>query len=284
MILFIIAILALLVGAICLFIEDSRVFGGVATVLAVVLLVIGCLTIVPTGHTGVVTNFGKVGEQTLDSGVHFKAPWTKIVKMDNRTQKESLEMACFSSDIQEVNITYTVNYRIQSANAQTIYKTIGKKYYDTVITPCIQESLKTVVARYTAEELVGSRANLAKEVDEMLSNKLKNYNIELINTSVENIDFTDSFTNAVEEKQVAQQNKLKAETQAEQKIIEAEAEAKAKLIKAEADAKANEILTNSLTEDILYQKWLETWDGKLPQVAGSDAKVIIDGLTDGKTK
>ena len=93
------------------------------------------------------------------------------------------------------------------------------------------------------------------------------------------MDFTDAFTNAVEEKQVAAQKKLKAQTEAEQKIIEAEAAAKAKLIAAEAEAKANTTISKSLTNDILYQQWLEKWDGNLPQVAGSDANVIIDGLT-----
>lgn len=98
------------------------------------------------------------------------------------------------------------------------------------------------------------------------------------------MDFTDAFTKAVEDKQVAQQNKLKAQTQAEQKVIEAEANAKAKIINAEAEAEANRIVTESLSDDILYKQWLAKWDGKLPTVAGSDANVIIDtvGRTNGK--
>jgi regulator of protease activity HflC (stomatin/prohibitin superfamily) len=248
----------------------------------VLLCGIACLTSVPTGHTGVVSNFGKVANTTLDSGIHFKAPWTKVVKMDNRTQKASLEMACFSSDIQEVNVKYTVNYRIEKVNASLIYKNIGAKYYDTVITPCIQESLKTIVAKYTAEDLINSRAELSDNIETTLRDKLIAYNIELVDTSIEDMDFTDAFTKAVEDKQVAQQNKLKAQTQAEQKIIEAEAEAKAKLIRAEAEAKANDTISNSLTDDVLYQQWLAKWDGKLPTVAGSDANVIIGDMTGGK--
>ena len=192
-------------------------------------------------------------------------------------------MSCFSSDIQEVTATYTLNYRIEKSNAQTIYKTIGKDYYNTVVTPCIHESLKTVTAKYDAEDIIGSRAKLAKEVEDMLASKLKQYNIELVSTAIENLDFTDSFTQAVEDKQVAAQNKLKAQTEAEQKIIEAEAAAKAKIIAAEAEAKANDTIAKSLNDNILYQQWLEKWDGNLPQVAGSDANVIIDSLSPTKS-
>lgn len=278
MILFIVAMFLLLIGVGSLFIAEGeeKIGGIVAIAVAVVICLISCFTIIPTGHTGIVSNFGKISSSTLDAGISAKAPWSKIIKMDNRTQKSSLEMACFSSDIQEVNVVYTVNYRIEKTNASQIYKNIGKKYYDTVITPCIQESLKTVVAKYTAEDLINSRAELSDNIETTLRDKLISYNIELVDTSIEDMDFTDAFTKAVEDKQVAQQNKLKAQTEAEQKIIEAEATAKAKIISAEAEAKANSTLSNSLTDDILYQQWLTKWDGKLPTVAGSDANVIID--------
>ena len=122
---------------------------------------LSCIVSVPTGHTGVVVTFGKVENYTFEAGVHIKLPYSDVINMDNRTQKGSEQMACFSSDIQEVSATYTLNYRIEKANAQNIYKTIGKDYYNTVVTPCIHESLKTVTANYTAEDIIGSRAKLA---------------------------------------------------------------------------------------------------------------------------
>lgn len=128
MFLFIIAIVVFLVGFISLFIVEGKEKIGSAVLIAVAVIIclISCITSIPTGHTGIVSNFGKVSDTTLDAGISFKAPWTKIIKMDNRTQKSSLEMACFSSDIQEVNVKYTVNYRIEKANASQIYKNIGK--------------------------------------------------------------------------------------------------------------------------------------------------------------
>lgn len=261
------------------------VAGGITALILVIMLSLSTCKI-PTGHTGVVTSFGKVQNYTLDAGIHLKAPWQRVVKMDNRVQKQSIELSCFSSDIQEVKIVYTVNYQIDKANAMTIYSTIGKQYYDIAVVPNITESVKVVTAKFTAEKLVGTREKLAQEIEIDLAERLKEYNIELVSTSIEDMDFTDAYTNAVEAKQVAQQNKLKAETEAEQKIIEAEANAEVKrinaqakadaaLIEAEAEAEANKKISKSLDKNVLTNKWYEKWNGEYPQVV-SDGGTIIE--------
>ena len=191
---------------------------------------------VPTGHTGVVVTFGEVQDYTYEAGVHFNAPWVNVVKMDNRTQKETIELMCFSSDIQEVSVTYTLNYQINKENAQTIYRTIGTDYFNLVVSPKISEAVKDVFAKYSAESLIESRASVSKQIQDILVKEVSAYNIEIVSASIENIDFTDSFTNAVEEKQVAEQNKLKAQTEQEQKNLEAAAEAERKVIAAQADS------------------------------------------------
>lgn len=258
--------------------------GGVAAFIIFIMLLLSICKI-PTGHTGVVTSFGRVENYTYDAGIHFKAPYKKVIKMDNRVQKKSVELSCFSSDIQEVKVVYTINYQIDKNNAMTIYSTIGREYYDVVIVPNITESVKVVTARYTAEKLVGTRDELALAIEKDLTERLKEFNIELVSTSIEDMDFTDAYTNAVEAKQVAQQNKLKAETEAEQKVIEAEANAEvarvkaqgnadAKRIAAEAEAEANKKIAASLDENVLTNKWYEKWDGKYPQVITGNS--IID--------
>ena len=254
-------------------------------VLAAVVLLLSCMETVPTGHTGVVTTFGKVENVTLDSGVHFKLPWQKVVKMDNRIQKQTVTLPCFSSDIQEVNLVYTVNYQIKKSDAQNIYRTIGVDYYNTVIVPCITESVKVNTARYTAEQLVGSRSALAEAIEQDLSRKLLVYNIELVKTSIENMDFTDAFTDAVEAKQVAQQNKLRAETEAEQKIVEANAAAQVRKVnadaeayelraRAEAEAEANRMISESLTDELIQYTYAQSWNGKLPTVMTGDTGML----------
>ncbi|MBR1703133.1 MAG: prohibitin family protein [Lachnospiraceae bacterium] len=204
--------------------------------IGVVSIIAGCIKTVPTGQTGIVTVFGKVENYTLDAGVHFLAPWKSVTKMDNRTQIASIEMSCFSSDIQEVNIKYTVNYQINKQNAQVIYSTIGVNYYDTVMVPKIQEAVKGIFAKYSAEKLIESRGNLAREIEAVLVDDLAKYDIEVVTTSLEDIDFTDAFTNAVEAKQVAEQNKLKTQTEQETANLQAKAEAERQVIKAQADA------------------------------------------------
>jgi regulator of protease activity HflC (stomatin/prohibitin superfamily) len=240
----------------------------------------------------VLTTFGKVEDRTLESGMNFKAPWQNIVKMDNRVQKQTTDLICFSSDIQEVSMKYTVNYQISSKDAMTIYKTIGTDYYNNVIVPNITEAVKTQTAKYNAESLVSDRSELSQMIQDDLTARLANYNIIVVSASIEDMDFTDAFTNAVEAKQVAEQNKLKAETEAQQKIIEAnaaaeikkvnsEADAEAKKIaadaaayeiqvKADAEAEANRKLSQSLTDDLIEYKYYETWNGELPDTVSAD--------------
>ncbi len=258
----------------------KRIAIGVSIFLAVLILMLS-ITVIPTGHTGVLTTFGRVENTTLDEGFHLKAPWQGVIKMDNRIQKQSTDLECFSKDIQEVQMTFTLNYQISKENAMTIYKTIGKKYYETVIVPMISESVKTVTAKYTAEELITDRSKLAIGIEESLAENLKNYNIILVSTSIENIDFTDAFTDAVEAKQVAQQNKLKTQTEAETQVIEANANAEVKKIEADAEAYVNETVSESLTKEILEKMYYEKWNGELPKVMGSDSNVIMN-MKDGE--
>ncbi len=272
--------------------------------IAVLLTWLGCIASVPTGHTGVLTTFGKVEDKTFDAGFNMKAPWQKVITMDNRVQKANTTLACFSSDIQEVTIAYTLNYQIDKANAQEIYKNVGTAYYDTVIVPNIAEAVKVVTAQYTAEQLVGSRAELAEAIDAVLSENLAKYNIQVVSTAIEDMDFTDAFTNAVEAKQVAAQNKLQAEIEQAQKVMEQEAAAQMAIIqanaaaetakiqaevnaetakiKAEADlevvkieadgveyagqkeAAANQAIAESLTDELLKYYYIQNWNGELP--------------------
>lgn len=267
-------------------------FGITTVVLVAILLGLSCMASVPTGHTGVLTTFGRVENNTLEAGMNFKAPWQNVVVMDNRVQKQTTDLICFSSDIQEVSMKYTINYQISSKDAMTIYKTIGTDYYNNIVVPNITESVKTEVAKYSAEALVGDRSSLSRAIQDNLTERLAGYNIIVVSASIEDMDFTDAFTDAVEAKQVAEQNKLKAQTEAEQKIIEAEAAAEIKRVNAEAEANAKKIaadaeayeievkaaaeaaankqLAESITNALIEYKYYETWDGKLPGVVGAD--------------
>lgn len=306
------AVVLLICGIIGFCINRHTHKKAASLILVVAIILAGCViglssfTTVPTGHTGVVTSFGRVEEYTLESGVHFIAPWKNVVKMDNRVQKNTVTLSSFSSDIQEVTIVYTLNYQISKVNASVLYRTIGVDYYDKIIVPSIAECVKTATAKYTAEELVNERNALATSIEDMLSEQLALQNIEVVTTAVEDLDFTDAFTTAVEQKQVAQQNKLRAETEQAQKtaeeqaaadraIIAAEAEAEVARIQAEAEAEvvriqadaaryageqeaeANKAIAASLTQDIIDYYYIQQWDGVLPStyVGSEDVNTII---------
>jgi regulator of protease activity HflC (stomatin/prohibitin superfamily) len=129
--------------------------------------------------------------------------------------------------------------------------------------------------------LVGDRSSLSRAIQDNLTTRLAIYNIIVVSASIEDMDFTDAFTDAVEAKQVAEQNKLKAQTEAEQKVIEAEAQAAVRKtqadaeayeieVKAKAEAEANKLLAESITQQLIDYKYYETWNGELPTVIGSE--------------
>lgn len=241
-----------IVGCVWLCARDEGKYSAipiaVGTVLGIACILLSCITSVATGHTGVLTKFGEVQEETFDAGLHFKAPWISVIEMDNRVQKETIELSCFSSDIQEVTCSYAINYQINKANAQELYKSVGKDYYDTAIVPNVSESVKTIMAHYTAEELVGNRDTLASSIEKMLGEELGKYNIEVVSTAIEDLDFTDTFTNAVEAKQVAAQQKLKAEIEQAQAVKQAEADAQVAKTKALAEAEVAKTKANADAE------------------------------------
>ena len=263
--------------------------------LALLIAVPSMFATVPTGHTGIMTLFGEVQNGTLEAGLHVKNPLMQLVVLDNRTQKAEITTSCFSSDTQEVSVIYTINYQIEKQNAMNIYKQIGINYYDTVMKPRIMDVVKSVFAQYSAESLISSRAELSQSINDKLKSELSVYNIIVVNTAIEDMDFSDAYTNAVEEKQVAEQNKLKAEIEQAQMILEAKAQAEKKQIEAEAEAKVAEIqadaakyagekeaemnkkLGETLTPELIEYYYAQRWDGKLPNIVGGDTMLPIIG-------
>lgn len=290
-------------------------------VLGIVLILGGMIATVPTGHTGILTTFGKVEDKTLEAGMHFKSPFQEIVCMDNRTQVAHLQLSAFSSDIQEVLVSYSMNYQIEKSNAQKIYKEIGVDYYNTVMAPRIQEVVKSVIAKYTAEDLIESREALSVQITDSLIEQLGAYNIVVVSTAVEDIDFSDAFTASVEDKVVAEQALLKAQTEQAQKTMEEEKAAEREKIKAAADAEvkeiqaaadaevakikaaaeaeakklaadaekyagekeaeANKALAASITDALIKYYEALGWDGKLPETVVSGTDTILPVLGGG---
>lgn len=246
------------------------------------------VTIVPAGNSGVVVTLGKVDDRALESGLHFKVPFVQsVVMMNNKIQKCEVESNSVSKDLQTVSSAVAVNFHITSDSAAEIYRTIGVQYQDTVLQPAIQEAVKSVSAQYTAEELITKRTAVGDEIASALTEKVSEYGVIIDKFNIVNFEFSEEFNIAIEQKQVAEQNYLKAQTEKEQQIMEAEADAKkqiiaaeaeaeAKLKKAEAEAEANEKINASLNGNILTYQQIQKWDGKYPSVVSSDSSILID--------
>ena len=269
----------------------------IAAAVVLAILALTCTASVPTGYTGIVTTFGKVEDRTLEAGLHLKSPFQSIVTMDNREQKMAFVTEAFSSDIQQVDITGSINYAINKPTAMNLFKEVGTDYFNKLVSPRMLEITKGVFSKYTAENLVAYRQTLSEQIRDDLVTELAPYGINVISVSIENIDFTDAFTDAVEAKQVAAQKKLQAEIEQAQMTMEtqqaaerqrisaeakasvdkinADAEAYATRVRSEAEAEANKKIAESLTPELISFNGIKAWDGKLPTfVAGGNGSTM----------
>lgn len=262
--------------------EKSRlkklIIAAVAVVFALAIAV-NCFTIVEAGHTGVVVTLGRVNEGVLQEGIHFKAPFVQdVIKIDNRIVKLEVDTEAFSKDLQTVATTLAINYRVDTSKSYSIYKNIGADYEAVLVAPAVNEVLKAIVAQYTAEESVTNRSLISDGLVTGLNEKLNSIGLYVTDVNIINFDFSEAFITAIEEKQVAQQQLLKAETEKQTAITNAEAEAETTRIKAEAEAEANNKIRASLDDNVIRSKFYEKWNGELPQAMGSDSVITsIDG-------
>lgn len=213
MLLFILGIIALLIGVVAAFLikEEAKTFGWIALIVGVIMLVISLFTSVPTGYTGILTTFGKVNDNTLEAGINLKAPWQDVVLIDNREQTREFSVLAFSSDIQEVKVSGTISFSIDKATAMKLYRDVGTNYYEVLVVPRLNEAVKVMLSQYTAEELITNRDQLSTGMLTSLNEATSVYGLNIINISID-VDFSDAFTDAVEAKQVATQVMQRVQT------------------------------------------------------------------------
>lgn len=254
---------------------------GIVAALAII-VILNCFTIVEAGHTGVVVTLGKVKEGVLQEGIHFKIPFVQqIVKIDNRIVKLEVETEAFSKDLQTVETVLAINYRVDTSKSYSIYKNIGANYETVLVTPAVNEVLKAITAKYTAEESVTNRVLISDGLVTGLNEKLNDIGLYVTDVNIINFEFSEAFITAIEEKQVAQQKLLKSETEKQTAIINAEANAETIRINAEAQAQANKILNESLSDRVIEYNKVQKWNGILPKVTGNGGSLInFDSLDD----
>ena len=266
-------------------VNPKKVIIPVVAVLAVLIVALNSFVVVEAGHTGVVVTLGAVNEGVLQEGMHLKAPFVQdVVKIDNRIRKLEVTTEAFSKDLQSVDTVLAINYRVDTSKSYSIYKNIGADYENVLVVPAVNVVDTATTEIYTAEESVTNRALISEGLIVGLNEKLNDIGLYVTDVNIIDFDFSDAFINAIEEKQVAQQQLLKAETEKQTKITNAQADAEAVKIKANAEAEANETISKSLTNQVIENKKIEKWNGELPRVQGGSGTIVDIGSVDNSSK
>ncbi len=264
---------------------NLRPFAWTTRVIGIMLVVAGVLSasvmIVPAGYRGVKLKFGAVAG-VMKEGINFLVPGVNsAVLMEVRTQKEESSASAASKDLQVVSTSLALNFRVDAEQVTDLYKTVGTEYKSRIIDPAVQESLKVITAKYTAEELIRSRAEAKAGVQEEITKRLMAYHIivEPSGLSITNFDFSAEFNKAIEAKQVAQQEAEK------QKYILQRAELEKQTLIAQAEGQAQAAKLNAAAlqvsggELVVMREWIDKWDGKLPSVASGAANGMMFDLS-----
>ncbi len=241
-------------------------------VLAVIILGFSSFAIVSPGHTGVVVTLGKVSDKVLEEGIHFKLPFIQSVEqIDNRVLKTEVESNAASKDLQTISSKVSINYRVNKSSSAEIYKNVGTDFTNVIVNPAIQECVKSIAAKYTAEQLITNRAIVSTEMEEAISHKINPYGLSIEVFNIVNFDFSEEFNKAIEAKQTAQQSALKAE----QDLARIKVEAEQTVEKAKAEAEAYKLKNEQITDKVIMMEFIDKWNGELPKVA-SDAGALFD--------
>lgn len=254
-------------------VKPKMLFG----LLWLLLLLFGCFSTIKTGEIGIVTRFGKIIDTTKNEGIVFKLPIDKVTKINIKVQKYENETALSTStkDMQIVNdIKVSINYRLKSTKVLDLYRKVGVDYQINVLEPAIQETIKAVISKYTAEELVTKRSEISVDINDTLEDRISSYGINAVAVSIKNFEFSSSYNEAIEQKAVAEQEVETSKNQLEKARIDAEK----KKVEAQGEAEANALLEQSLTDEIIMQQFIEKWNGELPKATGSNSIFDITSL------
>ena len=240
--------------------------------------------IVDAGHVGVVTRFGAVTGAIFEQGLNYKIPFAESVWIaDVRTQKEQVDAAAASRDLQEVKSTIALNYHLNAKQAAAVYQQLGPQYKTRIVDPAIQEAFKFTTAQFTAEELITQREIVKQRAREFLRERLGTFNVLVDELNIVSFEFAKSFNDAIEAKQVAAQRvqqslnvQQRAKVEADTKVITAQGDASAVLTRAKAAAEAQTLQQKTLSDIYVQFLAVDKWDGKLPQVTGTGATPFIN--------
>ena len=262
----------------------ARLALAAGIIIPVLIVLFSTLVVVPAGHVGVVVLFGQVRPAQLDEGLNLVNPLVDVIKMSVQVHKHSGKYDAASSDLQAVHVEMVLNYRLLPEKAPEVYQKIGTNYASVIIDPAAQEVLKGNTATHVASEILLQRPKIKNEVQTALAAWLTKYGIEMKEVALANIRFDPAYERAIEAKQIEEQKAeqkryelIQAQRQAEIVVAQAKGEAEAIKVRGEGEATYNQKVAASLTSTLIQQRYLEKWDGKLPQysVGGSGSGILL---------
>jgi regulator of protease activity HflC (stomatin/prohibitin superfamily) len=213
----------------------------------------------------------------LHEGLQFKVPFVEdIIQMDIKVQKSETDATAASKDLQIVRSKIALNYHIDPERVNTIYRRIGADFKSRVIDPQVQEAVKAISALYTAEELITKRPRVRDDIKEAMTARLREFDIVVDEFNILDFAFSDEFNRAIEAKQTAEQNALKAERD----LVRIKTEAQQMVTRARAESDSQRLQRETITPILLQLRAIEKWNGVLPQVTGGampfiDAKSVM---------
>lgn len=255
--------------------RDFYATGKVLLVLFLVAMLASFFAIVNAGERGVLLKFGAVQPIVLEEGIHPIIPIVQTVKrLSVRVQSQEITAEASSKDLQDVYTDVALNWHIVPEETYLIFQQIGEQdaIIQHIINPAVEEVLKAVMARYTAEEIITKRGQVKTGVDQALIERLRPYHIAVDDISLVHVHFSNRFSDAVEAKQVAEQEAKRAEFVA----LKAVKEAEARVNLARGEATAQQLLRDSLTPELLQRQAIEKWNGNLPLIVGSEGTKLLD--------
>lgn len=258
--------------------EASRLLRWIITGILFIFLffLLNPVVVIGAGHRGVVFNRARgVEERILGEGVHLRIPLVEsVISMSVRVQKDEVAAEAASKDLQTVYTDIVVNYHLSADRVNKIYQQIGDEtdIVDRILKPAVNEVVKAATARLTAEEILTKRPELKATIDTLLAKRLQTYNIVLDDVSIVNVNFSKEFNDAIEAKQIAEQEAKKAQFTAQK----AEQEATAEVNRAKGSAEAQRLQQQTLTSELLQKQAIEKWDGKFPTYFGGGVLPFIN--------
>lgn len=252
--------------------NDFDTFGGfmkklgwkIVAAIVVIILLCSCIYYINPGYRGTLVTLGNVSQTSYTNGIGFKWPFiSTMYQTDIRTQVYTDTALTYTADIQTASIGFTITYNVTPEAVPYIYQHIGSDYKSKLITPYVQDALKDVVGKWKAQDLVANRDNARVMILNLLKQKISNKYIQNITFQIINLDYSDNFEQAIENKVIADQKAQEAVNNTK-RIQE---EANQKLISAKADAEAMEIKAAALEKNqrLVDYEAVQKWDGKMPQ-------------------